>query len=272
MKGRERENSLADNATSARKDVRERARLCRRSATAPELATYRMLPERPPDDITRLLSQLDRLRWHVESVAEALIDGHAWESPAWLQPEFRQGSNRDIARQLVAAHEECAYVQWSKERLAAVTVRWRANLRYMFETGRKILPEYGTVGALRLVEAMGPPIDRVLMKTAERLMCSVLVRSAHHGEQVSPWQAAVELTQALITVRYTCIANDFAKQGADKVAREKPDGPDPEFRDVIWMICETLKEEASRRKANNPGADKTAPRARKKTHQRRGKP
>lgn len=264
MKDRKGTASPRDKGGRAAVDATESASVYRRFADKPDRVVYRMSQNPPPDDIARLILELDRLRWHVESVTEALREGQAKDPSAWLRPEFRQGSNRDIARQLVEAHKECAYVQWSKERLAEVAMRWRANLRFMFETARETFPVHGQRGNSRLVEALGTPIDPALTAKAERLMTQV----AEH-KHLSPWNAAVQLTQELITTRYAHIAADFAKQGADKLAREKPDGPDPEFKAVIWMICETLKDEAIKRRASHPPSAAAVEQARNTTPPRR---
>lgn len=252
------DSDLADDRTAeVVSDDRELAKRYRRFAERPERGTYRMRLDPLPDDVERLVSQLDRLLWHVESVREALVAGNALEPPAWLGLDYRQGSNQDIARQLIEAHGACAYAKWSRARLAAAVVRWRANLRFMFETGRQIFPEHGTAGALRLLEAMGTPIAPELTRKAESLMRKVI-----GVERISPWDASVLLTQALISRRYASIANDFARQGADQVVKETPDGPEPDFQEVISMIRETLKWEASRRKPENRPSETEAQRAR----------
>lgn len=217
-----------------------------------------------PDDVRLLFDQLDRLRWHVESVQEALVAGQAKELPAWLRPEFRLATNEQIARQLAEAHGACAYTEWPREWLAAEVVRWRANLRFLFVTAKKIFPKYGEAGALRLVEAMGTPVHADLTQQAKELIKDVL-----HKQSVSPVSAAAGLTQRLISRRYEYISLDYARQGADEVVKagqgrkktmKRTTGvtpPDSEFRQVIEMVVEMLSEDASKKKGAIPARKTT---------------
>lgn len=218
----------------------------------------------PPDDVRLLFDQLDRLRWHVESVQEALVAGQAKELPAWLRPEFRLATNEQIARQLAEAHGDCAYTKWPREWLAAEVVRWRANLRFLFVTAKKIFPKYGEAGALRLVEAMGTPVHADLTDAAAQLIRKMLKK-----KQLSPVSAAAQLTQRLISRRYEDISLDYARQGADEVVKaglgrkktmKRTTGvtpPDSEFRQVIEMIVEMLSEDASKKKGSIPARKTT---------------